>query len=897
MSDDEIFAAALALPSWKRNAFVGEASDGDAKRCQRILDLIAAHEATDSMLVKSESSSTAIALDNRLGERIGPYKLLEKIGEGGMGSVYLAEQSQPVRRNVALKVVRAGMDSKQVVARFEAERQSLALMDHPNIAKVLDAGETDRGEPYFVMEWVKGIRITEYCDENRLTTKQRAQLMIQVCNAIQHAHQKGIIHRDLKPSNILVAQYDDKAVPKVIDFGVAKATHQRLTEKTLHTQVGQIVGTLEYMSPEQAILNQLDVDTRADVYSLGVVLYELLVGQTPLDGNELRRQGLEQMLRSIREADPPRPSRRLSSQGKAASQTAAYRETDEGSLAKSLRGDLDWVVMKALEKDRKRRYGSPEHFARDIENYLCGQPVEARSPTLAYRASKFAKRNRVALAVVGMLTFVLVFGVGATIWQTTARWRLIAEYLDETKHDVRVLTMQGDLDTAREKLELAKKLGADADWVLLREAHLALQEGDYGDARRAFEVVIRKNPDDIEARALYCACAFYADREGLYYMEVEKLSDSNLVISSGEDFLFRGFAQTWANPNRAVDDIRQAIDKGENHVLARLILARALRLQAADTRDLQKTYHLAKQARNEASIAKTLLPRNSLACAESIHAGIVLANACERLGGEFDSERQSVLRETERVIEESSSFDYSANLHQARFCFYQQFPNTGDDRQELFEQSNVESNSVLTVGKVWHHLRENQVARARNEYESIKGTEHYKFDTLAPAIIGIWDAEQADLQGLQTEFKERLEIEHRDRNGLFAHWDWAVARILQLDEIAIQRGQYGERLIQKVDYEFIHEWAPLIHYMARNNDDPTAHLDELTSNRVLVEHYFLLGIDQLANGNRIKAAEFFQNAIDTDYYQFFAYWWSVAFLEKLENDPDEEWLPWLKKRE
>ena len=410
-----------------------------------------------------------------------------------MGSVYLAEQSQPVRRKVALKVVRAGLDSKQVVARFEAERQSLALMDHPNIAKVLDAGETDRGEPYFVMEWVKGIRITEYCDENRLPTKQRAQLMIQVCNAVQHAHQKGIIHRDLKPSNILVAQYDDKAVPKVIDFGVAKATHQRLTEKTLHTQVGQIVGTLEYMSPEQAILNQLDVDTRADVYSLGVVLYELLVGQTPLDGKELRRQGLEQILRSIREEDPPRPSIRLSSQGKAASQTAAYRETDEGALAKSLRGDLDWVVMKALEKDRKRRYGSPEHFARDIENYLSGQPVDARSPRLAYRASKFAKRNRVALAVVAMLASILVIGVGATIWQTTARWRLIAEYLDETKHDVRVLTMQGDLDTAREKLELAKELGADADWVLLREAHLALQKGDYKDAHRAFQVLVHAN--------------------------------------------------------------------------------------------------------------------------------------------------------------------------------------------------------------------------------------------------------------------------------------------------------------------------------------------------------------------------------------------------------------------
>ena len=389
--------------------------EDDGARRDRILELVKA-DRSDSFLEKpavampeTVESSNSI---EREGQMIGNYRLLQKIGEGGMGIVFMAEQLLPVKCTVALKVVKAGLNSNQVIARFEAERQSLALMDHPNIAKVLEAGSTPEGEPFFVMELVKGTPITDYCDANRLSTEQRVRLMTDVCHAIQHAHQKGIIHRDLKPSNILVAQYDDRPVPKVIDFGVAKATHQKLTERTLYTQLGQIVGTLEYMSPEQAVLNQLDVDTRTDVYSLGVVLYELLVGVTPFDGKQLRSQGLDQILRTIREHDPPRPSLRLSSQGQAAVQTAAYRKTDQLSLTRALRGDLDWVVMKALEKDRSRRYDSTSRLAEDLSNYLAGSAVAARPPTLGYRLKKTWQKRRVtigaSLAVCAAFFVVLV---------------------------------------------------------------------------------------------------------------------------------------------------------------------------------------------------------------------------------------------------------------------------------------------------------------------------------------------------------------------------------------------------------------------------------------------------------------------------------------------------------
>ena len=352
------------------------------------------------------------APDEAVGQTLGRYKLLEKIGEGGCGVVYVADQTEPLRRRVALKVIKLGMDTRAVVARFEAERQALALMDHPNIAKVLDAGATETGRPYFVMELVRGIRITEYCDQNHLTTKDRLELFIKVCQAIQHAHQKGIIHRDIKPSNILVAMHDGVPVPKVIDFGIAKATEGRLTEHTVYTQINQFIGTPAYMSPEQAQLSGLDIDTRSDIYSLGVLLYELLTGSPPFDPHLLVVEGIDSIRRTIREIEPPCPSTRLSTMRRdTLTKTAEQHGVQSVDLVKLIRGDLDWIVMKCLEKDRTRRFETANGLAADIKRYLNNEPIVARPPSAAYRLQKAFRRHKLAFAAASLLAAVLVLGI------------------------------------------------------------------------------------------------------------------------------------------------------------------------------------------------------------------------------------------------------------------------------------------------------------------------------------------------------------------------------------------------------------------------------------------------------------------------------------------------------
>ena len=348
------------------------------------------------------------------GTVIGPYKLLQQIGEGGMGTVFMAEQTHPVQRKVAVKVIKPGMDSRQVIARFDAERQALAMMDHVNIARVFDAGATASGRPYFVMELVHGVPITKYCDDNHLTPRERLELFVPVCQAIQHAHQKGIIHRDIKPSNVMITLYDGKPVPKVIDFGVAKATEQKLTERTLFTQYGTMVGTLEYMSPEQAEMSALGVDTRSDIYSLGVLLYELLTGNTPLTHMRMKEAAYAEILRMIKEEEPPRPSTRLSDSGEALASISAKRHTEPAKLTKLVRGELDWIVMKTLEKDRNRRYETANDVARDVQRYLHDDPVEASPPSSFYRLGKFLRRNRGPALAACVMVILLVAGIVGT---------------------------------------------------------------------------------------------------------------------------------------------------------------------------------------------------------------------------------------------------------------------------------------------------------------------------------------------------------------------------------------------------------------------------------------------------------------------------------------------------
>ncbi len=418
----EILLAAADLPAEVWAAYLDKTCKDDPD-LRREVETLLAHEDDATGIMRtggiapaegSDSPTETAAPHDTHSDSIGPYKILEPIGEGGMGVVYLAEQTEPVRRRVALKVIKLGMDTKQVVARFEAERQALAMMDHPNIAKVLDAGATEDGRPYFAMEHVQGVAITDYCDRHELKTRERLELFSRVCDALQHAHQKGVIHRDLKPSNVLVEVVDDQPVPKVIDFGVAKATAQRLTERTVYTEQGQLIGTPEYMSPEQAEMTGLNIDTRTDIYSLGVLLYELLVGALPFDPQTLRSAGYAEIQRILREVDPPKPSTRLSSLGADSNIMAKRRRTDRSTLLGQLRGDLDWITMKALEKDRTRRYASASEFAADVRRFLNDEPILARPPSVTYQMRKLLARHKGPVAFATAL-FLLVAASSVTM--------------------------------------------------------------------------------------------------------------------------------------------------------------------------------------------------------------------------------------------------------------------------------------------------------------------------------------------------------------------------------------------------------------------------------------------------------------------------------------------------
>ena len=565
MSDDDkreeaLFDAALQLAApEERAAFINNACPDDEPLQQRLFALLRGHDQTGALLDKPMAGLPARTLvvnpaiiqpTEKAGDKIGRYKLLQQIGEGGCGVVYMADQEEPVRRRVALKIIKLGMDTKQVIARFEAERQALALMDHPNIAKVLDAGATETGRPYFVMELVRGIRITDYCDQNHLSTRDRLSLFNQVCHAIQHAHQKGIIHRDIKPSNILVTMHDGVPVPKVIDFGIAKATEQRLTDKTLFTAFEQFMGTPAYMSPEQAEMSGLDIDTRSDIYSLGVLLYELLTGKTPFDAHELLSAGLDAMRHTIREREPARPSTCLSTMQHADLATVAkHRQSEAPKLINLLYGDLDWVVMKALEKDRTRRYETANGLAMDLQRHLNNEPVLAAPPSWSYRLSKTMRKHRRTVAVALALAFLLVAGTTVSLWQAgrASREAGVAE--------VRRREAEASRQTATEAQNRAEGYAKELSHQLAREyvdkgAQL-LDTNDYFGSLVWFTEALRLDEGNPDAEALHrvriCAVLqqcpklrqLFMHRDTVLYLEFSP--DGQRLVTAGKD----GTARIW----------------------------------------------------------------------------------------------------------------------------------------------------------------------------------------------------------------------------------------------------------------------------------------------------------------------------------------------------------------
>ena len=490
--ENALLHAAARLTGEARTSFLEAACQGEPALRGRLEDLLAAQQPSNGLPGEAAPAAAGTlkldfseeTVDEAVGTTIGRYKILERVGEGGCGLVYVAEQTEPVRRRVAVKVIKLGMDTKAVVARFEAERQALAMMDHPNIAKVLDAGATETGRPYFVMELVRGIKITDYCDRNNLSTKDRLDLFIKVCQAIQHAHQKGIIHRDIKPSNILVTLHDGLPVPKVIDFGIAKATEGRLTDATVYTQLNQFIGTPAYMSPEQAEMSGLDIDTRSDIYSLGVLLYELLTGRTPFDPQDLMSHGIDGMRRTIRETEPLRPSTKLATlKGEELTTTAKCRGSEAPRLINLVRGDLDWIVMKCLEKDRTRRYETANGVAADLKRHLAHEPVTACPPSSWYRLRKSLKRNRVAYTASALVVAALVVGLGLSTWM------FLRERAAQGAQKMLRDRAERESNAAR---DAARKLRLQSYAADMKLAHVSVLENNLG---RAAELVERWLPE------------------------------------------------------------------------------------------------------------------------------------------------------------------------------------------------------------------------------------------------------------------------------------------------------------------------------------------------------------------------------------------------------------------
>lgn len=562
-SEETLFAQAIELPLAEREKFLARECGNDEDLKKRLRKLLRSHDQTNSLLDPQIAATEQEDQPSPEGQFIGNYRLLQKIGEGGFGVVYMAEQREPVQRNVALKIIKPGMDTDSVIARFEAERQALAMMEHPNIARVFDGGtiETSKilgggSRPYFVMELVKGVPVTEYCDKNSLSTRDRLKLFVDICKAVQHAHQKGIIHRDLKPSNVMVTLHDGEPVVKVIDFGVAKAIHHRLTEKTMFTEYGQMIGTPQYMSPEQAEMSGLDVDTRSDVYSLAVLLYELLTGTTPLQAKSLREAGYAEMQKLIRDQEPEKPSLRLSTVGDSLTIIAKHRSVSPERLNREIRGDLDWIVMKGLEKDRRRRYESPLNFARDVERALNDQPVEAGPPSFSYRLKKFTWRHRKKLALVAAGLFLLIF-IGGWSAMNTKAW------LDRQNRESNQLSQA--VFNAENLVELASRTssGNTEEWLAAQSAHQRVKD--------LMEGTIAKSEVQESAKAFFEKFDFAA-RNRQFARDVENLlidratsmdlpSWTRMEAEFRAIFKKRGFDLDQMEPSAVGEKIRDAEDQ------------------------------------------------------------------------------------------------------------------------------------------------------------------------------------------------------------------------------------------------------------------------------------------------------------------------------------------------
>lgn len=891
MNEELIFERAIKLSSGEREPYLATVCGDDQQLRQRIDRLIAAHESPDSFLPVDPVPQTAdwSTSTESIDQMVGPYKLREQIGVGGMGVVFVAEQERPVRRKVALKIIKAGMDTKEVVARFSAERQALALMDHPSIAKVFDAGCTESGRPYFVMELVRGIPITDYCDKKKLTVSERLKLFVQVCAAIQHAHHKGVIHRDIKPSNVMVTEHDGRPVPKVIDFGVAKATNQRLAEQTIYTRFQQIIGTPMYMSPEQAELSGLDIDTRCDVYSLGVLLYELITGVPPFEKEVFEQATYDELRRIIREQEPRTPSVRLTTLGGMATTIAQDRGTDPDRLWRQISGDLDWIVVKAMEKDRTRRYEGASRLADDVERYLNDEIVEARSPNTYYRLRKFIRRNKAAVSTAAIIFTALTVGLGSALFglhqaRTEAKRALVAE-TDATRtletlgdvvfEEAMSSALGGNTERTSQLVEIGKTAQLTPDQLALIEATLALVTYKPDRAIELLENIAGSNRENASVIGLLSVAHMWAghDSEGLHYLEIVK----QIEPTTAEDYLFKGIAET--DPSVGLPWIEKAIAMRPS-AGALTFRARARYCVAVQTQNA--TY--AESALEDGQAAQLLLGETSGALTNQLVCHYFLANHLDSpdrmkharkargaaeallkrgddLGNWFSALYFTDVDELTLALKAWNQVDLRGRvLSQYVAALLHRACDDAEEALSRFEEMIPDASNPYVLLSRARLLAETKTERGElaellpRIEEAAEASPQQKYLALGMYVL------MGDHAGHMRRAKALCEA----GTTAYQHWGMGHAVSFLAGECTDERIEEAEQAVRGSNY-----------------DECVLHL--------------AIGERLLVLGQRQKAKAQFEKCVDTGVWEFFEYNWARAYLVRMEADPN--WPHWLPANE